>query len=122
MSRLEEQLAVLVAQETYAQSFIGRDGSARHRRSLASDVAWVPTGDAMVWAFFRDVREVDGAAVRDREARLEQLFPSGLTLAGKERAVERPSSPRPRSAWCRPRPPAGSPCRSRPLYAVRDDA
>ena len=88
VSRLEEQLAVLVAQETYAQSFIGRDGSARHRRSLASDVAWVPTGDAMVWAFFRDVREVDGAAVRDREARLEQLFPSGLTLAGKERAQQ----------------------------------
>ena len=86
---LEEELAVLVADESYAQSlFVGRDSSARDRRSLASDVAWVPTGDAFVWAFFRDVREVDGDPVRDREARLEQLFPSGMTLAGRERAQE----------------------------------
>ena len=89
MLRLEEQLAVLVAEETYAQSlFIGRDACLAHRRSLVSDVAWVPTGDAMVWAFFRDVREVEGPSVQDREARLEQLFPSGLTLAGKERAQQ----------------------------------
>jgi hypothetical protein len=89
VARLEEELAVLIADETYAQRlFIGPDGSARQRRSLDSDVAWVPTGDAMVWALFRDVREVDGASVRDREARLEQLFPSGVTPAGRERAQE----------------------------------
>jgi hypothetical protein len=89
VSRLEEDLAVLVADETYAQSlFLGGGGSARDRRSLASDVAWVPTGDPMVWAFFRDVREVDGRSVRDREARLEQLFPSGPTPAGRERAQQ----------------------------------
>jgi hypothetical protein len=89
VTRLEEELAVLVADETYAQSlFIGPEGSARQRRSLVSDVAWVPTGDAFVWAFFRDVREVDGDPVRDRAARLEQLFPSGMTLAGRERAQE----------------------------------
>lgn len=89
VTRLEEELAVLVAEETYAQAlFVGREGSARQRRSLASDVAWVPTGDAMVWAFFRDVHEVDGGSVRDREARLEQLFPSGVTPAGRERAQQ----------------------------------
>jgi hypothetical protein len=89
VTQLEEKLAVLAADETYAQSlFIGRDSSARDRRSLVSDVAWVPTGDAMVWAFFRDVREVDGGSVRDREARLEQLFPSGLTPAGRDRAQQ----------------------------------
>ena len=89
VARLEEELAVLVADEGYAQSlFIGRDSSARQRRSLASDVAWVPTGDAMVWAFFRDVREVDGASVRDREARLERLFPDGANPAGRDRAQE----------------------------------
>jgi hypothetical protein len=87
VARLEEELAVLVADETYAQAlFLGRDSSARQRRSLVSDVAWVPTGDAFVWAFFRDVREVDGGPVRDRQARLEQLFPSGVTLAARERA------------------------------------
>ena len=83
VSRLEEELAVVVADETYAQSlFVGRDSSARHRRSLVSDVAWVPTGDAFVWAFFRDVRQVDGDPVRDREERLEQLFPPGPPSGG----------------------------------------
>lgn len=31
---------------------------------------------------------MDGGSVRDREARLEQLFPSGLTPAGRERAQQ----------------------------------
>lgn len=86
VARLQEQLAALVADETYAQYLFNRDGSPRHRSLLASDVAWVPTGDAMIWAFFRDVRDVDGAPVRDREARLERLFPSEATPAGMERA------------------------------------
>jgi hypothetical protein len=86
---LEQPLAVLVADERYVQSlFIGRDTSARHRRSLVSEVAWVPTGDAFVWAFYRDVREVDGDPVPDRTERLEHLFPSGVTLAGRERAQQ----------------------------------
>ena len=89
VSSLEQQLTVLVADEGYAQSlFIGREDSARVRRSMTSDVAWVPTGDPLVWAFFRDVRDVDGAPVRDREARLERLFPSGPTPAGRERAQQ----------------------------------
>ncbi len=89
VSSLEQQLSVLVADEKYAQSlFIGREGSARVRRSMTSDVAWVPTGDPLVWAFFRDVRDLDGAPVRDREARLERLFPTGPTPAGRERAQQ----------------------------------
>jgi hypothetical protein len=89
VSRLEQELAVLVADERYAQSlFISRDSSPRHHLTLASDVAWVPTGDSLVWAFFRDVREVDGKPVRDRQARLERLFPTGPTTAGRERAQQ----------------------------------
>jgi hypothetical protein len=89
VSSLEQELTVLVADEGYAQSlFIGREDSARVRCSITSDVAWVPTGDPLVWAFFRDVRDVDGAPVRDREARLERLFPSGPTPAGRERAQQ----------------------------------
>jgi hypothetical protein len=42
----------------------------------------------MVWAFFRDVRDVDGAPVRDRDARLERLFPAGSTPAGREHAQQ----------------------------------
>ena len=89
VTRLEEQLAILVADETQTQSvFVGREVSAWQRRALVSDVAWVPTGDPFVWAFFRDVREVDGDPVRDREERLAHLFPSGVTLAGTERALQ----------------------------------
>jgi hypothetical protein len=41
----------------------------------------------MVWAFYRDVRSVDGHAVRDRSARLEALFPEGQTPAANARAL-----------------------------------
>ena len=73
---LEEQLAVVVGEETYEQYlFLGPASSPNVRRSLVSDVAWVPTGDSMVWAFYRDVRAVDGKPIGDRVARLEALFP-----------------------------------------------
>jgi hypothetical protein len=89
VTRMEEELSVLVADESYEQAlFLNREGSARHRRALASDAAWVPTGDPFVWAFFRDVREVDGDPVRDREQRLEHLFPSGMTAPGNARAQQ----------------------------------
>jgi hypothetical protein len=42
----------------------------------------------MVWAFYRDVRSVDGKPVRDRAARLEALFPPGWTPEARDRAQE----------------------------------
>ena len=87
VTSLQENLAVLVADEDYTQvEVVDRPGKLGLRRSLASDVAWVPTDDPFVWAFFRDVREVDGDPVRDREERLASLFPSGVTSAGTRRA------------------------------------
>jgi hypothetical protein len=84
---LEEKLAVVVGEESYRQAlYLGRENSARARRSLDSDVAWVPTGDPMVWAFYRDVRSVGGEPVRDRTARLEALFPLGWADAARDRA------------------------------------
>ena len=84
---LEERLAAVVGDERYQQAlYLGRDNSARQRRTLDSDVAWVPTGDPMVWAFYRDVRSADGKAVRDRTARLEALFPPGWTAEARGRA------------------------------------
>jgi hypothetical protein len=86
---LEEKLAAVVGDESYRQAlYLGREDSARARRSLDSDVAWVPTGDSMVWAFYRDVRGVDGQPVRDRTARLEALFPPGWTAAARDRAQQ----------------------------------
>jgi hypothetical protein len=43
-------------------------------RELLSDLVLVRTGDALGWQMFRDVFEVDGSRVRDREARLARLF------------------------------------------------
>ena len=86
---LEERLAVVLGDENYHQSFfVGGKGSPDVRRTLESDVAWVPTGDPLVWAFYRDVRNVDGQPVRDRAARLEALFPTGWTAAARDRAQE----------------------------------
>lgn len=52
------------------------------RRLLRSDFLLVKPPDGAAWTPFRDVFEVDGSAVRDREQRLERLFvtPSGTAI------------------------------------------
>ena len=86
---LEDRLAVVVAREEYDQGLLlDRDVVARLRRRTMSDVVWMPTGDAMVWAFFRDVVSVDGFAVVDRAKRLERLFVSGATLDARRQASQ----------------------------------
>ncbi len=52
-----------------------------------SETAWLPTGDVLVWAFFRDVLAVDGRAVGDRTARLEKLFSGGPTSEARGQAA-----------------------------------
>lgn len=82
---LEEELAVVTATEEHDQRYVaGRD---EMRRRIVSDVVWVPTGDAMVWAFFRDVVSVDGAPVADRPHRLEGLFAGGDSADARRRAA-----------------------------------
>jgi hypothetical protein len=84
---LEDRLAVIAATEEYQQGLLlSNDVVARVRRRTVSDVVWMPTGDAMVWAFFRDVLSVDGSAVVDRAKRLEGLFVSGATLDARRQA------------------------------------
>ncbi len=56
------------------------------RRKIESEVVWVPTGDALVWAFFRDVVAVDGSAIADRAERLQRLFSSGVTPDARRQA------------------------------------
>ncbi len=85
---LEERLAVTIAREEYSQSLmLGRNAGPAVRRKLVSEVAWVPTGDAIVWAFYRDVVTVDGEPVRDRSTRLDELFSSGFGPDARERAA-----------------------------------
>jgi hypothetical protein len=80
----ENNFVGVVAEETYRQTVRGgRTGTdlrgfpieaPSQRRDLKSDVLLVraPAGDR--WIQFRDVFEVDGKAVRDRDERLMKLF------------------------------------------------
>ncbi len=86
LEAVERQLAILVGDEQYRQfTYWGRSPMVQAERSLASDVAWLLTGDALVWAFYRDVRSVDGRPVSDRGARLDALFPEGAAASASDR-------------------------------------
>lgn len=70
----QQKFSGLVAEERYTQRIERSDGSAKRSRTLVSDYLLVAlTGDSF-WRGLRDVREVDGKPVRDREARVLDLF------------------------------------------------
>jgi hypothetical protein len=81
LARLAEYLAAyvrefgnVVGEEDYNQRMI-RGGTAPNlARHLKSDLLLVTTGDEVGWTQYRDVFEVDGRPVRDREARVKKLF------------------------------------------------
>jgi hypothetical protein len=62
--------SALVAEESYRQSVPFE----RQQRRLRSDLLFVRSEPSAEWVSFRDVFEVDGKPVRDRELRLEKLF------------------------------------------------
>jgi VWFA-related protein len=64
----ERQYSVLVAEEEYRQASRGWDVR------LRSDYLLVKPERSSEWVSFRDVYEVDGVAVRDRDDRLKRLF------------------------------------------------
>jgi hypothetical protein len=87
VAALEGDLAVAVAREDYRQTLSPASSRGLPQvRELVSEAAWVPTGDAMVWAFFRDVLAADGKPVRDRAARLEKLFSGGVSPDSRDQA------------------------------------
>jgi hypothetical protein len=77
VTAFQEQLAGIVAEETYSQE-ARRVGVSRtrgvQRRTLKSDLLLVHPTNADRYVEFRDVFEVDGKAVRDRRERLTALF------------------------------------------------
>jgi hypothetical protein len=86
-----EKFANVVSEETYIQDssvpmqsamVLGRPGSAARARVLKADFLLVSTSSAEDWVPFRDVFEVDGQPIRDRDQRLAKLFlkPSGDSL------------------------------------------
>jgi hypothetical protein len=74
-----KQLSGIVAEETYRQeiAYTARLGGASMMvttRELKSDLLLVKPADAERYVELRDVFEVDGEPIRDREARLETLL------------------------------------------------
>jgi hypothetical protein len=82
----ESAFRVVVAEEVYVQRRrVSLSGPVHETRRLVSDVAFVRApGTALPWWLLRDVYEVDGSPVRDREARLEKLL-VGEAAGGLER-------------------------------------
>ncbi len=73
LSRYQATFSAVVSKETYHQE-IRRKDEVHRKRDLLSDVlmVWVPADES--WLIFRDVYEVNGREVRDRQRRLERLF------------------------------------------------
>jgi hypothetical protein len=86
----EGALRVVVAKEAYVQRLRSSpNGPVMETRRLVSDVALVRVRGASVpWWLLRDVYQVDGRAVRDRQARLEKLLLAGPAEGfGRARAI-----------------------------------
>jgi hypothetical protein len=84
LAAYERQVAAVVAEEQYVQEVRGRQ-----RRQLRSDLL-VLRDPGFGWVEFRDIFDVDGRAVRNRQERLSQLFfkPTGDPFRQARRIVE----------------------------------
>jgi hypothetical protein len=78
-----EKFSNVVSEETYLQDssvpmqsamLLGRAGAGARNRALKSDFLLVSVSSAQDWVPFRDVFEVDGQLIRDRDSRLAKLF------------------------------------------------
>ncbi|MCH7750401.1 MAG: hypothetical protein IH939_20165 [Acidobacteria bacterium] len=89
VNELHEQLSGMVAEERYEQRSsapvtLGFDGDPVTRRVLRSDFLLIrPEGEDRYYGF-RDVFEVDGRAVRDRQERLTRLFLDPSLMADRQ--------------------------------------
>jgi hypothetical protein len=85
----EPQLSGVVSEEAYHQTSRNARGQTRATRLLRSDTLLIRTA-AQGWFGFRDVFEVDGKPVRDRDERLSKLFlnPSAGALEQAKRIAD----------------------------------
>ena len=85
VTEFERRFSNVVAEEHYEQLVLGRSSTmvTRNlvRRDLRSDFLLVKLPDRDSWIPFRDVFEVDGKPVRDRQERLTGLFLQPQTVA-----------------------------------------
>lgn len=80
VDKFQRELPSIVAEEHYLQVLTIRSAMAREVRStereLRSDILMITVPGTIGWVSFRDVFEVDGRRVRDREDRLLALLQS----------------------------------------------
>jgi hypothetical protein len=111
IERFEREAAALVAEERYVQRLVVRAEPPvpALTRELRSDYVLVKPADSAPWLGYRDIYEVDGAPVRERDARLVELLrrtaPDSLARAaafvsegarfnlGPERTINTPTLP-----------------------------
>jgi hypothetical protein len=87
VANFRRQLSEIVAEETYRQQVaatarINNPGIASPPRTLKSDLLLIKPNDSGRYVELRDVFEVDGTPVRDRQSRLEILLRDPAALAG----------------------------------------
>lgn len=91
VERFHEQLSDIVAEETYSQNVVNTSRLTDRRllpaRKLRSDLILVKSSEERRFVELRDVFEVDGKPVRDRQARLEKLLTSRSAAAGTQIAA-----------------------------------
>jgi hypothetical protein len=77
VSRFQQRLATVVAEEHYVQDWHAAPKGGPRRtehRELRSDLILMRVGRDTSWTEFRDVFEVDGRPIRSRDGRLEDLL------------------------------------------------
>jgi hypothetical protein len=90
VTQYERRFSALVAEEHYVLEVrrpAAQRGGVRESRTLRSDYLLVQLDAGAGWMPFRDVFEVDGRRVRDREDRLGRLFMVPATEAAFDQAV-----------------------------------
>jgi len=88
VDKFQRELPSIVAEEHYVQ--VATSGTASRDRVLRSDVLMITVPGTIGWVSFRDVFEVDGQRIRDRENRLLELLqsPSANGLAQARRLAD----------------------------------
>jgi hypothetical protein len=87
-----EKASVVVATERYTQSSVSRGQSGVNQRVLVADFAIVKAEANHTWIGFRDVIEVDGRRLADRENRLIEVLTSSSGSIDEARRISDESS------------------------------
>ena len=92
VERFQQQLSQIVSEETYAQTVVNTSRLTDSMlllpsRTLRSDLILVRSAEEDRFVELRDVFEVDGTPVRDRQARLERLLGANSPAAGSQIAA-----------------------------------